>query len=105
MGEITTIGLDLAKDAFHVVGCDAHGKVVVKKMLRRAQLLSYFANLAPYRVGMEACANSTNWGSTSPSIPGNWRPRADAATPAGGCRPSPATDWPVSVKCQGANFW
>ena len=80
MGEITTIGLDLAKDAFHVVGCDAHGKVVVKKMLRRAQLLSYFANLAPYRVGMEACANSTNWRSTSPSTPGNWRQsrRSDA---------------------------
>ena len=61
MSESTTIGLDLAKDKFHLVGCDAHGKVVKKRMLRRSQLLSYFANLPPCRVGMEACASAHHW--------------------------------------------
>jgi transposase len=47
MNKITTIGLDLAKNVFHVVCCDEHGKVVSKKTLRRSQVLRYFANLAP----------------------------------------------------------
>jgi hypothetical protein len=41
-----TIGLDLAKNVFHIVCCDEHGKVVRKKMQRRSQLMQYFANLA-----------------------------------------------------------
>jgi transposase len=59
--EITTIGLDLAKQVFHVVCCDRHGKVVGKRMLRRAQVLGYFANLTPCRVGMEACGGAHYW--------------------------------------------
>ena len=44
MKKITTIALDLAKNVFHVVCCDQRGKVVSKKMLRRSQVLRYFAN-------------------------------------------------------------
>ena len=57
MDKITTIGLDLAKHVFHVVCCDAHGKVVRKKMLKRSKVLEYFSNLLHCRVGMEACAS------------------------------------------------
>ena len=45
MNEITTIGLDLAKHTFHVVGSDRHGKVLKRKVLRRGQVRTYFANL------------------------------------------------------------
>lgn len=61
MKEVTTIGLDLAKQVFHVVCCDRHGKVVSKRMLRRAQVRAYFANLTPCRVGMEACGGAHYW--------------------------------------------
>jgi len=61
MNKITTIGLDLAKNVFHVVCCDRHGKVVRKRMLRRSQVLRYFANLPACLVGMEACASAHYW--------------------------------------------
>ena len=61
MNEITTIGLDLAKQVFHVVGCDARGKEVKRKRLRRGQVRAYFANLAACVVGMEACAGAHFW--------------------------------------------
>lgn len=61
MNKITTIGLDLAKNVFHVVCCDKHGKLVEKKMLRRSQVLNYFANRPGCLVGMEACASAHYW--------------------------------------------
>lgn len=61
MSEITTVGLDLAKNVFHVVYLDRHGREVSKKMLRRNQVLGWFANLPPCLVGMEACAGSHYW--------------------------------------------
>jgi transposase len=61
MGEISVIGLDLAKQVFHVVGFDARGKKVRKKQLRRAQMLRFFAQCPPCRVGMEACAGAHYW--------------------------------------------
>ena len=61
MGEITTIGLDLAKNVFHVVCCDRRGKVVKKKMLRRSQVRKSFAQLPRCLVGMEACAGAHYW--------------------------------------------
>lgn len=61
MNKITTIGLDLAKHVFHAVCCDAHGKVVKKKMLRRSQVLNYFANVGECLVGMESCASANYW--------------------------------------------
>ncbi len=62
MNKITTIGLDLAKNVFHTVCCDARGKVVKKRMLKRREVLKFFANLGPCRVGMEACAGAYYWG-------------------------------------------
>ena len=59
--KITTIGLDVAKHVFQVHGVDGGGVVVVRKRLRRSQVLSFFARLAPCLVGMEACATSHHW--------------------------------------------
>lgn len=61
MIKITTVGLDLAKNVFHVVCCDKQGKMLRKKMLRRSQVLQYFANLPSCLVGMEACASAHYW--------------------------------------------
>lgn len=59
--EITTVGLDLAKTIFQVHGVDAAGEVVVRRALRRSQVLPFFSNLAPCLVGMEACGTSHHW--------------------------------------------
>ena len=59
--EITTIGLDLAKSIFQVHGVDASGQVVVRRSLRRAQMLPFFARLPSCLVGMEACGTSHHW--------------------------------------------
>ena len=59
--QITTIGLDLAKSIFQVHGIDAGGQVVLKKKLRRAEVLKFFQSLSPCLVGMEACATAHYW--------------------------------------------
>ena len=59
--EITTIGLDLAKNVFQVHGFDGAGTVVVRTALRRAQVLPFFAKLSLCLVGIEACGTSHNW--------------------------------------------
>lgn len=59
--EISTIGLDLAKDVFQVHGVDTEGKVVLRKALRRAQVLPFFARLPSCLVGMEACGTAHYW--------------------------------------------
>ena len=56
--EITTIGLDLAKHVFQVHAVDAAGAVVVRKALRRAQMLPLFAKLSPSLIGIEARGTS-----------------------------------------------
>src|SRR5262244_2226755 len=61
MQSISTIGLDIAKSAFQVHGVDAAGRVVVRRQLRRRQVLSFFQKLPPCLVGMEACASSHHW--------------------------------------------
>lgn len=58
---VTTIGLDIAKSVFHVVGAQASGKQVLKKRLRRHKVLEYFANLSPCVVGIEACGGAQYW--------------------------------------------
>lgn len=60
---VTTAGIDLAKNVFSVHGVDAHGKVALKKTLSRGKLLEFFANLPPCIVGMEACSGAFNGGS------------------------------------------
>jgi len=59
--EVTTIGLDLAKHVFQVHGVDASGSVVLKRRLRRREVLTFFAALKPCLVGMEACATAHFW--------------------------------------------
>ena len=59
--QVTTIGLDLAKNVFQVHGIDATEKVVVRKQLRRGQLIKFFEALAPCLIGMEACATAPHW--------------------------------------------
>jgi transposase len=59
--QITTIGLDLAKHVFQVHAVDAAGAVVVRKALRRAQVLPFFAKLPPCLIGIEACGTSHHW--------------------------------------------
>jgi transposase len=59
--QITTIGLDIAKNVFQVHGIDAAEKVVVKKQLRRNKLMEFFKNLPPCLIGMEACATAHYW--------------------------------------------
>jgi transposase len=54
--EIYTIGIDLGKTLFHLVGVDSSGTVVVRKRRSRAQLLAYTANMRVHRIGMEACS-------------------------------------------------
>src|SRR5438105_1963773 len=59
--QITTIGLDIAKNVFQVHGIDAAEKVVVRKQLRRGQMMKFFAALPPCLIGMEACASAHFW--------------------------------------------
>jgi transposase len=59
--EIATIGLDLAKSFFQVHGVDAAGAAVLRKTLRRSQVIPFFAKLSPCLVGMEACGTSHHW--------------------------------------------
>ncbi len=61
MNKITTVGRDLAKNVFQVHGVDAHGVVVVRKAIRRVQLLRFFEALPRCLVGMEACATAHYW--------------------------------------------
>jgi len=61
MSEVATIGLDLVKTVFQAHGVDAEGTAVVRRSLRRGQVLAYFAKLAPYPIGMEACATAHYW--------------------------------------------
>ena len=59
--EITTIGLDLAKNVFQLHGVNAAGEAIVRKTLRRSQVLPFFSKLAPCLVGIEACGTSHYW--------------------------------------------
>ena len=59
--QVTTVGIDLAKNVFCLHGCDANGKPVLRKQLSRRQLLSFVANLPRCLVAMEACAGAYYW--------------------------------------------
>ena len=61
MEAVTTIGLDIAKSVFQVHGVDGHGKVVVRRQLKRRYVLAFFKKLSPCLVGIEACATSHHW--------------------------------------------
>ena len=59
--QVTTIGLDIAKNVFQVHGIDAKENVVVRKQLRRGQVIAFFKALPPCLIGMEACATAHYW--------------------------------------------
>src|SRR3989441_5403375 len=59
--QVTTIGLDLAKHVFQIHGIDAAEKVVVRRQLRRSQVLAFFKPLPPCLIGLEACATAHYW--------------------------------------------
>src|ERR1700746_3593889 len=61
MGEVSTIGLDLAKSVFQVHGVDVDGAVVIRKRISRAKLLEFFATLPTCLVGIEACPTEHYW--------------------------------------------
>ena len=62
MGEVSTIGLDIAKSVFQVHGIDEAGAVVIRKRVSRAKMLEFFADLPRCLVGIEACPSAHHWG-------------------------------------------
>ncbi len=61
MGDVTTIGLDIAKSVFQVHGIDADGQVVLRQRLTRGRVLPFFRKLPACLVGIEACATAHHW--------------------------------------------
>jgi transposase len=60
--QVSTIGLDIAKNVFQLHGVDAAGKTVITRQHRRGQVIGYFEKLPPCLIGMEACATAHHWG-------------------------------------------
>jgi len=61
MSEIQVVGLDIAKNVFHVHGADGAGRPTIRRQLRRTELLRFFANLPPCIIGLEACGTAHHW--------------------------------------------
>tara|TARA_E500000305_G_C3995151_1_gene224160 strand:- start:279 stop:1307 length:1029 start_codon:yes stop_codon:yes gene_type:complete len=61
MEEVVTIGLDIAKSVFQVHGVNSNGDAVLRRQLKRARMLPFFAKLPPCLIGIEACNNSHYW--------------------------------------------
>ena len=61
MGEVSTIGLDIAKSVFQVHGVDVDGAVVLRKRVSRAKVLEFFGTLSPCLIGIEACPSAHYW--------------------------------------------
>src|SRR4051795_6268502 len=59
--QVSTIGVDLAKNVFQVHGVDSSGKVVITRQLRRKQVIEFFSKIPPCLVGMEACGTAHHW--------------------------------------------
>ncbi|MGH2362686.1 MAG: IS110 family transposase [bacterium] len=62
MDEITTVGIDLAKNVFSLHGVDAAGRSVFRRTVRRDRLVETVASLSPCLIGMEACSGAHEWG-------------------------------------------
>jgi hypothetical protein len=58
---VYTVGIDLAKKIFHLVGTDTTGKIVWRKRLTRHALMSFMAQLPPVTIGLEACGGAHYW--------------------------------------------
>jgi transposase len=61
MGEVSTIGLDIAKSVFQVHGVDDAGTLVMRKRINRSKVLQFFGELSPCLVGLEACPSAHYW--------------------------------------------
>jgi transposase len=68
MNDVITIGVDLAKNVFQIHGVDAEGAVIVRRQLRRRQMLPFFKKQPTCLVGIEACATSHHWAQRSPAL-------------------------------------
>jgi len=61
MGEVSTIGLDIAKSVFQIHGVDRDGMVVIRKRVSRAKVLEFLGSMSPCLVGIEACPSAHYW--------------------------------------------
>ena len=61
MNRVTTLGIDLAKSVFQLHGVDAEGRVVLRRQLKRSEMLAFFQRLPPCLIGIEACASAHYW--------------------------------------------
>ncbi len=56
--QMTTIGIDIGKNTFHLIGLDAEGNIVLHRKLSRSQMMVRLANIPPCLIGMEACVGA-----------------------------------------------
>jgi transposase len=61
VSDVTTVGIDLAKNVFSLHGVDSHGNVLVRRTISRSKLLSFVAQLPPCVIGVEACSGAHEW--------------------------------------------
>ena len=59
--QVSTLGIDLAKNVFQLHGVDQRGRVVLKKRLSRKKLPAFIADLTPCLIGLEACGGAHDW--------------------------------------------
>ena len=86
MGNVTTVGIDLAKNVFSLHGVDASGAVVLRNTVSRARLMETVAQLPACLIGMEACSGAHEWARRFQALGhtvklmarGLWRPTARA---------------------------
>jgi transposase len=59
--QMSVLDVDIAKRVFHLMGMDAHGMILVRKRLYRAQVMAFIAQLPPMLIGLEACGGAHDW--------------------------------------------
>jgi len=59
--KMSVVGIDIAKQVFHLVGMDEQGTILMRKRLYRAQVMAFIAQLPPTLIGMEACGGAHDW--------------------------------------------
>ena len=74
--QVSTIGVDLAKNVFQVHGVDSAGKVVISRQLRRKQVMAFLSKIPACLVGMEACGTAHHW---AREVSSSVTPSSDAA--------------------------
>jgi transposase len=99
MTEITRIAIDTSKSVFTLHGVDAAGSVMLRRNLRRRELLAFFERLAPVEVAIEACGGSHHWGRALAALGHRVRliPPAGACPRAGRGRTRGSSPRPSSV--------